>query len=178
VLVCGGSEGSPFLNRSAPGLLGKVGALGVDLEVHHLTGYGAVEPVRALYERAGIPARVDPFLDNMAGCYTAAHFVISAPGAITLAELAMIGRPSLLVPSSVVANDHQTANAVAYAARTGNLWCSEREWDADTLAARVGELLLDREKLEAQARRSRAAAVPDAAQSIMDECESLMQGRW
>jgi UDP-N-acetylglucosamine--N-acetylmuramyl-(pentapeptide) pyrophosphoryl-undecaprenol N-acetylglucosamine transferase len=178
VLVCGGSEGSPFLNRNAPSLLAKVRALGIDLEVHHLTGYGAVEPVRALYEQAGIPAQVDPFLDNMARCYTAAHFVISAPGAITLAELAAIGRPSLLVPSSVVANDHQTANAVAYTSRTGDLWCSEREWAADTLAVRVAELLGDREKLEAQARRTRAAAVPDAAQSILDECESLMQGRW
>jgi UDP-N-acetylglucosamine--N-acetylmuramyl-(pentapeptide) pyrophosphoryl-undecaprenol N-acetylglucosamine transferase len=178
VLVSGGSEGSPFLNKYAPLLLGKVRALGVELEVRHLTGYGSVEPVRRLYREAGIAAQVDPFIDNMARSYTTSHFVISAPGAITLAELAMIGRPSLLVPSTVVANDHQTANAIAYVNRTGDLWCSEREWDADTLASRLADLLSDRAKLEAQARRARAAAVPDAARSVMDECESLMQGRW
>jgi UDP-N-acetylglucosamine--N-acetylmuramyl-(pentapeptide) pyrophosphoryl-undecaprenol N-acetylglucosamine transferase len=70
---------------------------------------------------------IDSFIDNMARSYTTSHFVISAPGAVTLAELAMIGRPSLLVPSTMVANDHQTANAIAYVSRTGDLWCSERE---------------------------------------------------
>jgi UDP-N-acetylglucosamine--N-acetylmuramyl-(pentapeptide) pyrophosphoryl-undecaprenol N-acetylglucosamine transferase len=178
ILVIGGSEGSTFLNKNVPLLLRRVRALGAEIAVRHQTGFSAVEPVQALYEGCGFPARVERFIVDMAEAYSQAQFVIAAPGAITLAELAIMGLPSLLIPSRAVAADHQTPNARAYAEQTGGMWCSERDWDPTGVAVRLAALLNSPTALLDQAQRTRALAHPGAARAVVEVCESLMAGRW
>jgi UDP-N-acetylglucosamine--N-acetylmuramyl-(pentapeptide) pyrophosphoryl-undecaprenol N-acetylglucosamine transferase len=176
ILVTGGSQGSPFLNDKVPALLARVLELGVPVAVHHQTGEGASEPVRREYQRLGIDARVEAFIHDMAQAYCEAELVIAAAGALTLAELALFGLPSLLVPLEAAARGHQTANARIYADITGGTWVSEHGWDTELLAVRVASTLTDFDAWSAQAQRLRAMARPNAAHKLVEECEALMAG--
>jgi UDP-N-acetylglucosamine--N-acetylmuramyl-(pentapeptide) pyrophosphoryl-undecaprenol N-acetylglucosamine transferase len=178
ILVTGGSEGSPFLNEHVPTLLAQVAAQGVDLNVHHQTGAGNSSRVREQYTAAGIRAQVDDFIENMGAAYSEAQFAIASAGALTLAELSAAGIPSLVLPTRSVANDHQYANAAEYADRTGNIWVTERDWNQETLSARITPLLKNSAALRDQSDRLRANAQPEAAGKVVAACEELMANRW
>ena len=174
ILITGGSLGSPFLNDKVPPLLARVRELGVPLEIRHQTGAGETEKIRREYARLGMDACVEPFIDRMGEAYHQADFVIAAAGALTLAELAMFGLPSLLVPLAKAANGHQIANARLFAERSGATWIPEHAWDterlAEILAASLGDLLT----LRSQTQRLRAMSAPNAARTLVEACEALM----
>jgi UDP-N-acetylglucosamine--N-acetylmuramyl-(pentapeptide) pyrophosphoryl-undecaprenol N-acetylglucosamine transferase len=178
ILITGGSEGSPFLNRHVPPLLTAIKATGTEIDVRHQTGAGGSERVRRAYAEAQIPAQVEDFIGNMADAYACAHFAIASAGALTLSELSAAGLPALILPTSAVANSHQDANAMVYAGQTGSIWITEPEWDTQTLAARIGDLLRNPSALRDQSDRARAIARPDAAANVVAACEELMSGRW
>jgi UDP-N-acetylglucosamine--N-acetylmuramyl-(pentapeptide) pyrophosphoryl-undecaprenol N-acetylglucosamine transferase len=178
ILVAGGSEGSGFLNRRVPDLLARIQSQGIPLDVVHQAGLGEEDPVRRAYAEAKVPARVEGFINGIAQTYRCAQFVISSAGALTLAELAAMGLPALLVPSSVVSAGHQHANAVAFAKSVGGLWVAENDWDPARLSESLGALLTNPAVLEEQARRTRALARPNAARDVIEVCESLMSGSW
>jgi UDP-N-acetylglucosamine--N-acetylmuramyl-(pentapeptide) pyrophosphoryl-undecaprenol N-acetylglucosamine transferase len=178
ILVTGGSEGAPFLNRHAPDLLRRVAGHGLALAVSHQVGVWAVEPVRAAYARAGLAASVVPYIEDMATAYRRADLVVARAGALTLAELAVCGLPALLVPLPTAARDHQTANARVFAAAGGSWWVREADWHPESLAARLAALLRDPAAWMAAALRMRQLATPHAARAIVADCEALMAGRW
>jgi UDP-N-acetylglucosamine--N-acetylmuramyl-(pentapeptide) pyrophosphoryl-undecaprenol N-acetylglucosamine transferase len=174
ILVTGGSQGSQFLNRKVPALLERVRGLGIPIVVRHQTGAGETAGVEDEYRRLGLAARVEPFIDDMAGAYSEAHFAIAAAGGLTLAELAAFGLPSLLVPLEVAANGHQVSNAKVFAERSGGGWITEHDWDVATLATLLAESLGDFDAWRAQACRVRQLASPHAAQRLVRECEALL----
>jgi UDP-N-acetylglucosamine--N-acetylmuramyl-(pentapeptide) pyrophosphoryl-undecaprenol N-acetylglucosamine transferase len=178
VVVLGGSLGSPFLNDRVPKLLERIAQLGVAIEVRHQTGDEEPAPVAATYARAGIPARVESFISNMADTYQWADFAISSAGALTLAELAACGLPALLIPLRAAAANHQVANAKAFAEQTGGWWVTEAAWDPNPLADRVASLLRGSENLRSASKRVREFANPDAARALVADCEELMSGQW
>ena len=175
ILVVGGSEGSPFLNRNVPGLLSAVRDKGLKFSVNHQTGFGDPTQVQADYQRHGISADVERFIDDMAGGYARADFVISSAGAVTPAELACHGLPSLITAVGAVAEDHQTANAQAYCRATGALEAPETTWNVPTLAAKLEATLSDRVALTSLGQRARALARPYAAEAIVEECEAVLR---
>ncbi len=176
VLVTGGSEGSPFLNREIPRLFAALKHPA--LKVWHLAGQGNVEPVRRAYKEAGVKARVDAFIDNIEEAYAESCFVIACPGALTLAEIAQAALPSLLVPLSTAANDHQAANARSFCARTGAAWVSERDWDTGKQVAwlrpRLSTSSESRTALAEAGRQALAWARPDAAAHVARVCEEVV----
>ena len=176
ILVTGGSTGSPFLNNNVPILLARVRDLAVPITVRHQTGEGETERVRQEYQRLKIDARIEVFIDDMAEAYLEADFVITAAGALTLAELAMFGLPALLVPLAAAAMGHQVANAKVYAERAGGAWVAEHDWDTEPLARRVAKTLGDFDVLNNQAQRLREMATPHAARILVEECEALLAG--
>jgi UDP-N-acetylglucosamine--N-acetylmuramyl-(pentapeptide) pyrophosphoryl-undecaprenol N-acetylglucosamine transferase len=177
ILVCSGSRGGAFLAREVPGLLARVVAGGRTLDVHHQSGDSAPGAIGNAYAHARIVARVSPFIDDLAACYRWAELVIARAGAGTLAELAVAGLPSLLVPLADAANDHQRDNAERFGAEGAALWVSERDWDPAELAHRLMRVLSDPSAWNAMSARARRRAVPDAASAIVDDCEQLMRGR-
>ncbi|MBZ5609584.1 MAG: undecaprenyldiphospho-muramoylpentapeptide beta-N-acetylglucosaminyltransferase [Acidobacteriia bacterium] len=177
ILVTGGSLGSPFLNQKGPELLARVRERGVPIAVRHQSGEGEAERLKVEYQRLGIPARVSPFIDDMAEAYREADFAIATAGALTLAELATFGLPALLIPLQAAAADHQMANAKAYAEHAGTSWVEEHNWDPEELAKLVATTLADSDALSAQARRLREMARPDAARTLVEECEAYLTSR-
>jgi UDP-N-acetylglucosamine--N-acetylmuramyl-(pentapeptide) pyrophosphoryl-undecaprenol N-acetylglucosamine transferase len=175
MLVCGGSEGSPFLNHHAPELVRALRGRPLVVEVRHQSGREDAALVGARYVALGIDATVTAYLDDIAAAYRWADAVVTTAGAATLTELAAAGLPALLVPLGGAAADHQAANAAAFAAATGSAWMRESQWSAEQAAARL--TTLHAEAWSAVAARSRALVRLDAADAIVAECEALLAGR-
>lgn len=177
VLVTGGSQGAAFLNRHVPPLLERVARMGVALDVRHQVGDHAPEPVAAAYARAGLPASTTPYLEDVAAAYAWADFAIARSGSATIAELAVAGLPSLLVPSPSAASDHQTANATAVAAAGAAAWIAEAAWETGGPGERVARLLRDADAWSAMSRAARQLATPNAARDVVAHCEALLAER-
>jgi UDP-N-acetylglucosamine--N-acetylmuramyl-(pentapeptide) pyrophosphoryl-undecaprenol N-acetylglucosamine transferase len=175
VLIAGGSEGSPFLNREGPRLFAALARPGV--RVRHLAGRGDVAGIAAAYRAAGVEAHVDSFIDDMDRAYAAASCVIACPGALTLAEIALMGLPSLLVPLSTASGNHQAANARAFCAGSGASWVNEQDWNTQQQAAWLRSLLDDPARLADLGNQARRVARPSAAAQIVQVCESLLKAR-
>jgi len=176
VLVMGGSGGSPFLDDRVPRLLERVVARGQAVTARHQVGIGDVAATRAAYAAAGIPADVVSYVDDMAAAYAWADFVITSAGAVTLAELAIVGLPALVVPLARAALDHQTANARAFAALTEVPWVKEDAFAPDALADAVATVLGSEVAWRAASARIRRAARADAADAVVRSCLALVNG--
>ncbi|MCB9731876.1 MAG: glycosyltransferase [Deltaproteobacteria bacterium] len=173
VLVLGGSDGSDFLNAQVPAALIRAAAqTGARLRVHHQAGHDDLAAIRARYwEGLGAEVVVEEFIDDIGAAYARADLAVARGGALSLAELALAGVPTLIVPLAGAADDHQTQNARVYRAAGAALVQSERRWataDAGDLLARM---IADAGLREGLSRRIRALARPDAAARVVDGLE-------
>jgi len=165
LLVLGGSQGARALNNAVPQA---IAALGLPVDVLHQAGEKMLDEARSAYAGAGVEARVEPFIADMAAAYAWADLVVCRAGALTLAELCAVGVGSVLVPFPQAVDDHQTRNAEYLVERGAALLLKQD----DALAARLGDVLAeltgDPGKRRAMADAARALARPDAAQRVAD----------
>lgn len=170
ILVVGGSLGAAALNDVVPRALALIPPARRPL-VTHQAGATQIDALRAAYEAAGVEGELLPFIDDMATRYAEADLVICRSGALTVAELAAAGVPSLLVPFPHAVDDHQTANARFLSDHGAAFLLPQAELDAEKLA---GILLgMDRARLLQMAEKARELARPDAAQVVAQVCERL-----
>jgi UDP-N-acetylglucosamine--N-acetylmuramyl-(pentapeptide) pyrophosphoryl-undecaprenol N-acetylglucosamine transferase len=134
-----------------------------------------LDRVRAAYAASGIAAELAAFFPDVADRLAAASLVIARAGASTIAELAVAGRPAILVPLPGAIDDHQSANARALA-DAGAAWTMPQpDFSAAALAARLAALLDDPASLTHAAAAARAQARIDAAARLADLVEALMK---
>jgi UDP-N-acetylglucosamine--N-acetylmuramyl-(pentapeptide) pyrophosphoryl-undecaprenol N-acetylglucosamine transferase len=173
VLVLGGSQGAASLNERLPEAARIVARKYPEIEILHQAGGGREGAVALAYRRGGLTsAKVVPFLDDMAGEMARADIVVARSGAGTVAEIAAVGRPALLIPFPHAADDHQTANAKALEDAGGAVCLRQDEADAETIAREISSLLGDSERRVRMSRASRSFGRPDAATEIArDICE-------
>jgi UDP-N-acetylglucosamine--N-acetylmuramyl-(pentapeptide) pyrophosphoryl-undecaprenol N-acetylglucosamine transferase len=119
LLVLGGSGGARLLNQAMPMVAAALRGTLQQWQIVHQTGPGQVATTRAAYASTGIAARVEPFIDDVPGLLARSRFVICRPGGSTLAELAALRIPAILVPYDAATDDHQRQNAMAFAAAGG-----------------------------------------------------------
>lgn len=169
LLVVGGSLGARALNQTVPQALALL-APEERPEVWHQTGSKMLEEARATYDKAGVAARVEPFIADMAAAYAWADLVLCRAGALTVAELAAAGVASLLVPFPHAVDDHQTHNAAVLAEAGAAEIIQQHELTAARLAERLRGLGRERTLLVEMARRARAQARPDAAARMLALC--------
>ncbi len=172
ILIVGGSQGAARLNSIVPFALARA-ASGVALEVLHQSGERWIDAARANYVQAGVTARLQPFIDDMAQAYGWADLVICRSGALTVSELAAAGVGSILVPFAAATDDHQTFNARYLVDEGAAIIVAERELDAERLAAELTQLCAGRGRLLAMAERARALAKPLATARLADACVEL-----
>jgi UDP-N-acetylglucosamine--N-acetylmuramyl-(pentapeptide) pyrophosphoryl-undecaprenol N-acetylglucosamine transferase len=143
------------------------------LDITHQTGERDLEMVRDGYRRAGLVARVEPFLYAMHGEMRAADIVICRAGATTLAELAAAGAPAILVPLPTATDDHQRKNAMALVAKGAARMVEQKDLTGERLTTEVVALAGN----EVQRRQMRDAvrrfARSDAARVIVDKVLEL-----
>jgi UDP-N-acetylglucosamine--N-acetylmuramyl-(pentapeptide) pyrophosphoryl-undecaprenol N-acetylglucosamine transferase len=173
VLVLGGSQGAAPLNERLPEALGIVVREHVEVEVVHQAGRARQDAVAVAYRHAGLPkATVVAFLEDVAGELARADIVVARSGAGTVAEIAAIGRPAVLVPLPHAADDHQTANARALEEAGGAVCLRQDQADVLCIARELSSLLGDPERRLRMSRSARAFGRPDAAAEVArDLCE-------
>jgi len=174
VLILGGSQGAHAINVAIAAAAARIHHRHPEAEFVHQTGARDLEEVRRAYAQAGVPARVEAFLDPVAGEMAEATLVVSRAGATTLAELAAAGRPAVLVPLPTATDDHQRKNARVLA-NAGAAVIVEQALGADGLSAAVGGLLDEPESLVRMARAIKAFGRPEAARRIVDRVFELAE---
>ena len=165
----GGSLGARRINDAVCGLAGRWSDRD-DVAVLQVTGRREFErlagPARSGGAPAGLCHRLVPFVEQMDLLYASADLVVSRAGAMTVAELAAAGVPSVLVPLPGAPGDHQTANARALVEAGAAVLVPDAECDAARLDAVVGELLGDDARLQAMSVAARALGAPGAAERV------------
>lgn len=178
LLVFGGSQGAKFFSDAVPAAV----ALLPESRRRHLivTQQARAEDVamvQASYAGLGVEAQVSPFFNDMAARIGAAHLVISRSGASTVSEIAVIGRPALLVPYPHALDHDQAANAAALAAAGGAQVHMQSSLSAERLAELIGGLMDDPQKLASMAKAAKSAGKPDATRLLADLTEAIASGR-
>ena len=169
VLVTGGSQGARVMADVVPQALALLGA--DERRRIRLTQQARGEDkarVAAACARMSYPLEIAEFFADLPARIAAAHLVVGRAGASTVSELAVIGRPSVLVPFPHALDQDQAANAAALAAAGGAVVVPQAEFTPERLAAILREALAAPAKLAASAKAAKAAGVPDAADRLAD----------
>jgi UDP-N-acetylglucosamine--N-acetylmuramyl-(pentapeptide) pyrophosphoryl-undecaprenol N-acetylglucosamine transferase len=173
VLVFGGSQGAHAINVAMVEAAARLAAGIPRVAITHQTGERDLEMVRDGYRRAGLEARVEPFLFAMEREMKAADLVVCRAGATTVAELAAIGRPSILVPLPTATDDHQRRNALALVKEGAALMIEQRDLSGGRLAAAALTLAADAARRRDMGGAARRLARPDAARVIVERVLTL-----
>jgi UDP-N-acetylglucosamine--N-acetylmuramyl-(pentapeptide) pyrophosphoryl-undecaprenol N-acetylglucosamine transferase len=164
VFCVGGSRGAHRLNQAVAGAAERLRDLGVELVAQ--TGSDDEETVASAARAAGLRAVVRAFFDDIAAAYAASDIVVSRAGATAIAELTLVGRPSVLVPYPHATEGHQMKNARALEAAGAAVVVQDSEFTSDALASLARGLIEDVGRLRAMADAARKLARPDAADRV------------
>ncbi|HUG72688.1 MAG TPA: undecaprenyldiphospho-muramoylpentapeptide beta-N-acetylglucosaminyltransferase [Steroidobacteraceae bacterium] len=173
LLVMGGSLGARRLNEVVPQALAQLtGAAGAPrFAVRHQAGEKQIDLARQAYAAVRIEGDVTPFITDMAAALGWADLVVCRAGALTIAELAAAGAGAILVPYPHAVDDHQTHNARYLVEAGAARLIGDAELSAEHLAATLSALCANgRAGLLQLAAAARGAALPDAAQLLLDAC--------
>jgi len=178
LLVFGGSQGALFFSEAIPAAI----AL---LPEHQRSRLKLTQQARAedlpgaskALAAAKVDVEISPFFTDMAQRIADAHLVISRSGASTVSEIAVIGRPALLVPYPYALDHDQAANAAALAAAGGAEVHPQSTLSPQRLAELIGGLIDDPARLATMAAAARSAGRPDATRLLADLTEAIASGQ-
>lgn len=176
LLVVGGSLGAKAINEVLPAALAALPAT-CEVQVKHQTGPAHADSVAALYGERADQVEILPYIEDMAAAYRGADLVLCRAGALTVAELTIIGRPAILVPLPNAIDDHQAHNAAWLAEAGGAVVLPQSEMTADTVAQQVAALAADPTQLAIMAASAVSAGSPAATLDVADICEEVCRGR-
>jgi UDP-N-acetylglucosamine--N-acetylmuramyl-(pentapeptide) pyrophosphoryl-undecaprenol N-acetylglucosamine transferase len=166
VLVVGGSQGAQSVNQAVAGAIGGFGA--GEVQFLWMTGRHGVEAARAAASGVAAAVRVFEFIDDMAAAAVAADVIVSRAGASSTAEIAALGKPSILVPFPFATDDHQTRNAEAFVEAGAAVLLPDGACTAERLTEELRGLLSSAERRAAMGEAARALAYPAAAETIVE----------
>jgi UDP-N-acetylglucosamine--N-acetylmuramyl-(pentapeptide) pyrophosphoryl-undecaprenol N-acetylglucosamine transferase len=173
ILILGGSQGATGVNRLVvEALTGK--RITRDVRVIHQTGLADVEKVQEAYKKSRVDAEVKAFFHDMVSLYRRADLVISRAGATTLVELAVLGKPAILIPYPYAADNHQEINALYYVDGEGAIMFKESELTGDLLAEATSKILENETLLLQMGENMKKLGYPSAAEKIVDVCLQQM----
>jgi UDP-N-acetylglucosamine--N-acetylmuramyl-(pentapeptide) pyrophosphoryl-undecaprenol N-acetylglucosamine transferase len=170
LVVFGGSQGARVMSEVVPAAIERLpAAVRARLEVVQQSRPEDLDEVRGIYARLGIKADTNSFFGDLPSRIAQSHLVIARSGASTVAELAAIGRPSMLVPLPHALDQDQLANASALAAAGGAILIRQPDFTAERLSGELGRLFADPARLAAMAAAAKAVGRADAAERLADE---------
>ncbi len=169
LVVMGGSQGARAVNRLFLDALPRLAHEVPELQYLHLTGSADAEATREAYAREQRPAAVRAFLGDMACALSAGSVAVSRAGASSLAELAAMRLPSVLIPLPQAADNHQWHNARAYADTGAARLLEQQRAAPETLVPMVRELVRDGAAAERVRQALRSWHRPNAAGDIAGE---------
>ena len=176
VLIFGGSLGARRINESVAELIKWHNGSGKFYHIH-ATGKSGYEGMLSSLSDIKLAPEVTmrEYIDNMDVCMAAADLVISRAGAITLGELQACAKPSVLIPSPYVAENHQYHNAMTLVRHGAALCIEEKDLTGEALCAMFDELCADPQRLAQIGENASAMAIADANDRICNEILSLVK---
>ncbi|MBR5273514.1 MAG: undecaprenyldiphospho-muramoylpentapeptide beta-N-acetylglucosaminyltransferase [Clostridia bacterium] len=170
ILSVGGSLGARKINDSITELIAAHREDKSYYHIHAMGKYGAQYMPEELLKRSvssdAENLRLYEYINNMAECYAACDLVIARSGASTLSELQALGKPSILIPSPNVAENHQYHNAMAMVNRGAAVLIEEKDLNKETLNSAVDKLLSDADKLEEIGKNAKNMAINNSTERI------------
>jgi len=169
LLVVGGSQGARVMADIVPAAIERLEpSLWNRLVLTQQVREEDMARVRSVYDRLKINAELAPFFTDLPARLASNHLVVSRSGAGTVAELAAIGRPSILVPLPGSIDQDQFANAGVLAQAGGGLRIPQADFTPDRLAAEISALAAEPARLATMAATARTVGRLDAAQRMAD----------
>jgi UDP-N-acetylglucosamine--N-acetylmuramyl-(pentapeptide) pyrophosphoryl-undecaprenol N-acetylglucosamine transferase len=167
LLVVGGSQGARILADVVPGAIGHLGVdLRMRLSIVQQAREEDIERVRNAYASLSVTAEVAPFFSDLPVRMAATHLVVSRSGASTVAELAAIGRPSILIPLPHALDQDQFANAGVLESAGGAIRVVQKDFTPRRLAADIAALAASAPRLVGMAAAARSMGRLDAADRL------------
>lgn len=173
ILVIGGSQGARILSDVVPPAITRLTGMDGKLFVAHQARAEDHDRVARAYQQAGIPAEVEPFFTNIAERIAQAQLVISRSGASSVADISVIGRPSILIPFAAATGDHQTANARQLIDADAAIVIPETALDPATLSEHMMRVLTTPGAGARMAQNAQDQGKPDAADRLAALIEEL-----
>ncbi|MBF9031869.1 undecaprenyldiphospho-muramoylpentapeptide beta-N-acetylglucosaminyltransferase [Rhodobacterales bacterium HKCCE3408] len=174
VVVIGGSQGARILSDVVPRAVAALpDQLRSQVRIAQQAREEDVDRVARAYAEAGIPAEVDTFFRDVPRRFSEAQLVISRAGASSIADLTVIGRPSILIPFAAATGDHQTANARALVDAGAAILIPESRLTPEVLSEHIATVLDNPEGALMMANAALAQGVPDASDRLADLVEEL-----
>jgi UDP-N-acetylglucosamine--N-acetylmuramyl-(pentapeptide) pyrophosphoryl-undecaprenol N-acetylglucosamine transferase len=136
-----------------------------------------MERVASAYRALGVEADLQPFFRDLPARIAASHLVVARSGASTVSELAVIGRPAIMVPLPHALDQDQKANAEVLARVGGGWMVEQRDMTPDRLAHDLSDLIEHPDRLAAAAGAARRVGRPDAVDRLADLVERVAAGR-
>jgi len=164
VLVFGGSQGAQRINQ----LIGLSAQLlkGEKVQFIHLTGTDDNDGIRKAYSDAGLPASVRKADYHIEECYLAADLVICRGGASSLCELALFGKPAVIIPLPTAADNHQAVNARLAESIGGAIHLPQQDATPELLASHIRDAFGNPAKFKEMGDRLKALSKPDSAREM------------
>ncbi len=178
ILVTGGSQGARIFSEVIPAAVALLPSqLKSRLRIVQQCRPEDIDAARELFRHAGVTAELSSFFNDVPERLAQCHLVIARSGASTVAELGVAARPAILVPYPFATDDHQTANAEAYA-RSGAAWViGQRAFIPLVLAEKIEALAAHPDQLAGAAEAAREQGRPDAADRLAQLTIERL-GRW
>ncbi|KAH7650695.1 Undecaprenyldiphospho-muramoylpentapeptide beta-N- acetylglucosaminyltransferase protein [Dioscorea alata] len=174
VLVLGGSSGAYALNIAVLNLYYEMLLEHKNRYIIWQTGADGYNEMESLVKN-NRRLLLTPFLHSMDLAYAAADVVVSRAGAMTCTEILTTGKPSILIPSPTVADDHQTKNAYIMADVAGSKVIPQDELDSSSLEIAINEVLGDEKLMAEMSEKALSVARPNASAEIAQDMLSLIR---
>lgn len=169
LLVFGGSQGARIMSEIVPAALEWLQPeVRARLRITQQSRPEDIDLVRATYARLGVSCELAPFFKDLPARMAKAHLVVGRSGASTVAELAVIGRPSVLVPLPHALDQDQLANAKALSTTGGALLMPQDEFTPQRFADELTRFVNAPEQLSVMAAAAKATGRADAAERLAD----------
>lgn len=174
ILITGGSQGASVFSKVVPEAMR---LLPIEqrkrIRIDQQCRKADIEEVKKAYDELNVSADIKTFFNDIPARLASSHLVIARAGASTIAEIAVAGRPAILVPYPHAKDDHQTINANAIEDTGGGWLVPEEAFTKEALAARIESILNLPDKLKDTAKKISAAGIADADKNLADLVEKL-----
>jgi UDP-N-acetylglucosamine--N-acetylmuramyl-(pentapeptide) pyrophosphoryl-undecaprenol N-acetylglucosamine transferase len=171
-LVIGGSLGARVLNELLPKVLSRFDDS--QLKVLHQSGKGHEQSLKLAYQQISLSVDVQPFITDMDAAYQWADLIICRAGALTVAEVAVVGLPAIFVPIPHAVDDHQTKNAQDLLSKEAAILIPQNELNEDKMSDYLQTFSQNRALLERMSENSKKAAIIDATERFASICNQFV----
>ena len=174
ILIIGGSQGTKSFSTIIPNALARLSDTErFELELIQQDSYGDKAELKNKYEKLGVKATIEDFIDNVGEIMSDCQLVICRAGASTLSELEAVGRPAILIPYPNAADNHQVLNAKRYVAKNAAWLVTEDSFSSDKLSKIIKDILKDKESLKLKATNMYNEKVRSASEDFVQLIEVL-----